>query len=45
MQALAADLPAYYPLRFGWLTGMLLRKSTRNIEGARIHVRLAIRNR
>jgi len=28
MQASAADLPAYYRLRFGWLKGMLLCKST-----------------
>src|ERR1700710_2800906 len=28
MQATAADLPVYYPLRFGRLGGMLLRKST-----------------
>jgi hypothetical protein len=45
MQASAADLPVYYRLRFGWLKGMLLRKSTRNLWGARIHVRLAIRIR
>jgi hypothetical protein len=28
MQASAADLPAYYRLRFGWLKGMLVCKST-----------------
>jgi hypothetical protein len=42
MQGSVADLPGYYLLRFGWLTGMLLLKSTRNPWGARIHVRLAI---
>ena len=34
MQGSVADLPVYYLLRFGWLTGMLLGKSTRKTLGS-----------